>query len=253
MMGSIRGNPDEQEQKALRMEISGLETMRFALLSSLSSLRARHTAQRRSHTLSGRCLNAFDFTFALYCLYRIVTTGLSSLRRSLRPADPPGAPAPAPTDPITNVLALLTAHYDSTLDRAARSRQISFLLSGVLLLASFNSVLQTFRLFARFFPSLLQHMRSSLPLIVSQIAATYVISSALLLRSNLPGEVGGVITEALGAPLEARFVERWFDGWFLVAVAATAVGIWGSRKMGGVDEWDEWDDGGADMEVGKRS
>jgi hypothetical protein len=119
-----------------------------------------------------------------------------------------------------------------------------------MLLASFNAVLQTFRVFARFAPGLLQHAQTSLPLIISQIAGTYVISSALLLRSNLPAEVSGVITEALGAPLEGGFVMSWFEGWFLVAVGLTATGILVGRKVSGGE--DDWDDDGS-MEMGKRS
>ncbi|KAK4547579.1 hypothetical protein LTR36_000536 [Oleoguttula mirabilis] len=244
MIGSMRGgSSDAQELKALQMEVSGLEAMRFTLSSALSNLRTRYAEQERSRTRSGKLLNVFNTAFAVYCAYRIGATSLSSLRRWWQPTH-----SFATSDPINNVLALLTTHWDSNLDRAAWSRQISFLLSGVMLLASFSAVLQTFRLFARFAPSLLQHAQTSLPLIISQVAGTYVISSALLLRSNLPAEVGGVISEALGAPLEGGFVEGWFEGWFLVAVGLTATGILIGRKVGGGEEWD--DDG---MEMGKRS
>lgn len=154
----------------------------------------------------------------------------------------------AATDPINNVLALLTAHWDSDLDRAAWSKQISFLLSGVMLLASFSAVLQTFRLFSRFAPSIIQHAQTSLPLVISQVAGTYVISSALLLRSNLPAEVSSAITDALGAPLESSFVENWFESWFLITVGLTAIGIFLGRKVGGGN--DDWDDEDS-FEMGK--
>lgn len=244
MIGSVKGSKETQELKALQMEVSGLETMKFTLSNSLSHLRSRHEEQERSKTRSGRLLNIANMIFAVYCAYRIFATSLSSLRRWWNPSH-----SFATSDPINNVLALLTTHWDSNLDRDAWSRQISFLLSGVMLLASFNAVLQTFRLFARFAPGLLQHAQTSLPLIISQIAGTYVISSALLLRSNLPPEVSSVISEALGAPLKGRFVEGWFESWFLVAVGLTATGILIGRKVGGHD--DDWDDDG--IEMGKRS
>ncbi|KAK8192700.1 hypothetical protein M8818_007872 [Zalaria obscura] len=246
VMGSFRSNADVNERKTLEMEISGLETMAMTLSTSVSTLRARLHSQRQAHTAFGRILITFNFVFSLYCLYRIAATSLSSIRRWWQPGT-----TFATSDPINNVLALLTTHYDPTLDREAWSRQISFALSGVMLLASFNAVLQTFRLFARLSPKLMQHMQTSLPLIISQVAGTYVISSALLLRSNLPDEVSSVITEALGAPLEGRFVEGWFESWFLVAVGMTAVGILISRKVGNGD-WDDWDDGG-EIEMGKMS
>ncbi|KAK4570189.1 hypothetical protein LTR86_002269 [Recurvomyces mirabilis] len=228
MLSSVRGGGTEaQELKSLQLEVSGLETMRFQLSTSLSNLRSRYTEQQRSRTTTGKALNIFNTIFAVYCAYRILATSLSSLRRWWQPTH-----SFATSDPINNILALLTTHWDNNLDRAAWSRQISFLLSGIMLLASFNAVLQTFRLFSRFAPSALQHAQTSLPLIISQVAGTYVISSALLLRSNLPEEVGGVISEAL---------EGWFESWFLVAVVLTAMGILIGRKVG---EGEEWDDGG---------
>lgn len=248
VVGTFRGNPEQQELTTLRMEVSGLESMRFTLSSSLSNLRMRYDEQQRSRTNTGRMFNLFNTVFAVYCAYRICATSISSLRRWWQPNH-----SFATSDPINNILALLTTHWDSNLNRAAWSRQISFFLSGVMLLASFNAVLQTFRLFARFAPGLLQHAQTSLPLIISQIAGTYVISSALLLRSNLPAEVSSVITEALGAPLEGKFVEGWFESWFLAAVGLTASGILIGRKFGSSDDgWDDDDDLGVEM-ASKRS
>jgi hypothetical protein len=246
MIGSFRGDPDAQELKALQMEVAGLETMRFTLSTSLSNLRSRYAEQERSKSSSGKVVNIFNTAFAVYCAYRICATSLSSIRRWWQPSH-----SFATSDPINNLLAILTTHWDSNLDRAAWSRQISFLLSGVMLLASFNAVLQTFRLFARVAPGLLQHAQTSLPLIISQVAGTYVISSALLLRSNLPEEVSSVISEALGAPLEGRFVEGWFESWFLVAVGLTATGVLIGRKVGNSDDGFD-DDGGDDIEMGSK-
>ena len=246
--GTIRGASSEaQEEKALEMEVSGLQTMSYQLSSSLSVLRANFAAQTRSRTTSGKTLNLANKAFALYCLYRILSSSLSSLRRWWAPEH-----SAATSDPVNNVLALLAKHYDPSLNRLAWSRQISFLLSGIMLLASFSAVLQTFRLFARFTPSLLREARTSLPLIISQVAGTYVIASALMLRSNLPKEMGGVISEALGAPLEGRFVEGWFESWFLVSVGLTAVGILAGKKVGGAGEGDDEDESGWGGE-GKRS
>lgn len=208
MVGSIRGgNPDVQEQMALQLEVSGLETMHASLSNSLSLLQSRYSDQRRAGTAYGRVCLSTSYIFSLYCLYRIGATSTATLRRWWSPTT-----TFASTDPINNVLALVARHWDPSIDRAAWSRQISFLLSGVMLLASFNSVLQTVLLFSRFIPSrLLNSAQHNMSLLVSQISATYVISSALLLRSNLPKEMGSVIEGALGDPLDVVFVERWFE------------------------------------------
>ncbi|KAF2727954.1 hypothetical protein EJ04DRAFT_516952 [Polyplosphaeria fusca] len=247
VVGSIRGNSDIQERNTLQLEIQGLETMRTTLQNSMMSLQSRRQAQLRSHTAYGRFLNAISFLFAIYCFYRITATTYTTVRRFSSPNT-----SFSNSDPINNFLAILAKHWDPSLDRVAWSRTISFLLSGVMLLASFNSVLQTFLLFARVVPGILHHARANFALLISQISATYVISSALLLRSNLPNEMKSAISDALGAPLAPAFTERWFEGWFLTASAMTALGLWLGKRLRG-PAWDDDDDGDGDIELGKMS
>ncbi|KAI9833669.1 MAG: hypothetical protein M1826_006760 [Phylliscum demangeonii] len=243
VMGSIRGHGDVSERKAVQMEVAGLETMARSLASSLSILRHRRQGQRQASTATGRVLVLMSYGFAVYCLYRILATSFATLRRWWRPDATFSG-----TDPINHLLAVVAKHWDPSLDRLAWSRQISFLLSGLILLASFNSVRQTVHFFARVTPALVQQARANAGLLVSQISGTYVISSALLLRSNLPREVGSVISAALGAPLDSAFVDRWFESWFLAASGLTAVGILVARNVGAsaAAGWDLDDDGDDD-------
>lgn len=253
VIGSIRANADSQELKALELEIAGLSTMALSLSASLTLLQNRLVYSRRVSSRLGKLfLMPTSYAFALYCIYRIFSTTLSCLRRLLFPSPDPTTFSSSSTDPINRILSLLAKHVDPTLDQLAWSRQISFLLSGVILLASFNSVLQTFHMITKLSPSFLYQAQANLALIIAQISATYVISSALLLRSNLPTEMKSVVSEALGSPLEPGFVERWFEGWFLLASAATAVGIWIGRKLAGSGEWDDWDDFEGDVEMGQK-
>ncbi|CAG8962116.1 hypothetical protein HYFRA_00005159 [Hymenoscyphus fraxineus] len=251
VLGTIRGSPEAQEIKALELEINGLTSMALSLSTSLSVLQNRLAfSQRASSPLGKLFLTPASYGFSIYCIFRILTTTLSTIRRAFFPSD--ASFTSSATDPINRILSLLAKHVDPTLDQLAWSRQISFLLSGVILLASFNSVLQTFHMITKLSPSLLYHAQTNLALIIAQISATYVISSALLLRSNLPSEMKSVISEALGSPLEPGFVERWFDGWFMVASLATAVGIWVGRQMGGWGEGEEWELYDGDLEVGEK-
>lgn len=245
VVGTLRGKPETIERDTLQLEIRGLETMRNTLQHSLSVLQTRRQTQLRSHTMHGRLLNLVSLIFSIYCFYRITATTFTSLRRFSSPNT-----SFSNTDPINNFLAILAKHWDPTIDRVAWSRTISFLLSGIMLLASFNSVVQTFVLFARVLPGVLHHARANFALLISQIAATYVISSALMLRSNLPVEMKSAISEALGAPLEPAFTERWFEGWFLMASLVTAVGLWSGKRLNG-QGWDDDDEIGADVEMGK--
>ncbi|KAK1781784.1 Abscisic acid G-protein coupled receptor-domain-containing protein [Copromyces sp. CBS 386.78] len=284
MLGSLKGiatgsSAEAAEIKSLQMEISGLETMESNLSSSLSILRTRQAAHARDGTPLGRLLSLPSYIFSLYCIYRVLATTLTTLRRnnyslfsllffsSSTLSESTGSSSTfSSTDPINRFLSLLAKHWDPKLDQVAWARQISFFLSGVILLGSANSVIVTFRIFAKWMPGLLYQAQANLALLTAQIAATYVISSALLLRSNLPREVGRSVGDALESALEPGFVDRWFEGWFLVASGLTALGIWVGRKMGagtynspggsrgwsGLDEWEEF--GGEEMGVGaKRS
>jgi len=239
MMGSIRGvSGDEAEMRALRMEIAGLETMENNLSSSLSLLKGHRDAAARASTPLGRAMMVPNYIFSCYCVYRILATSLTTLRR----LSSPSASSFSSSDPINRFLGLLARHWDPKLDQLAWARTISFLLSGLMLLLSLNSVVQTLRLFSRWTPPVLyRSLSASLALAASQIAATYVISSALLLRSHLPGEVRDTVSGALvrGAPLMSpAFADSWFEGWFLVGAATTAVGVWVGRNVAGKGDWD---------------
>ncbi|KAL9598320.1 MAG: hypothetical protein Q9219_004548 [cf. Caloplaca sp. 3 TL-2023] len=262
-IGSIRGNADLTELRGLEIEIKGLETMALSLSTSHNMLHSRLHQQNRSRTLAGRLLVVFSYVFALFCIYRILTTLYSTLRRSIissyYPSDSSSSSVSSSSfsssttssDPITTFLALLAAHYDPHLDRDLYTRQLSFLLSGIILSASFNSVMQTFALVARFLPSLLRAVNQNLPLLVAQVCGMYTISAALMLRGRVPGQVVGEGLRGMGGG-EMGWVDGWFDGWFLGGVGVTVVGIWVGRKVRG-EEWEEGDGGwDGEVEMGKR-
>ncbi|KAK3940336.1 putative g protein-coupled receptor protein [Diplogelasinospora grovesii] len=245
------GGSDAAEIKALQLEISGLETMETNLRGSLNMLKTRQAAHARDGTILGKVLAVPSYAFSVYCIYRILATTLTTLRRMAV-----GHATFSSSDPINRFLGLLAKHWDPKLDQMAWARQISFLLSGVILAASANSVLQTFHIFAKWAPGLLYQAQANLALLIGQIAATYVISSALLLRSNLPRDVGRSVGDhVLESALEPGFVDRWFEGWFLIASIATAVGIWVGRKLGGGggDYYDDWDEFAGEEMGQKRS
>ncbi|KAL9625782.1 MAG: hypothetical protein Q9160_000102 [Pyrenula sp. 1 TL-2023] len=286
LISTFRPSAESQELKTLELEISGLETMASSLELSHSILSSRRSAQLHATTPLGRLNTATSYIFSCYCIYRIVTTSLLIPRRLLSPStpslqDPTTNSSPSTSDPVTTLLSLIAQHIYPPLNQEAWAQQISFLLSGAILLASFPAVLQTFHLLARFAPGVFQAARSNIALLVSQVCGMYVISSALMLRAVLPGErVGRVIEEALGGgvrgavggemsreraegavvesdgtgALDPRFVDLWFKSFFMVGVLVTALGIWLGRKLGGEGgEWgseaEAWDQ---DVEMGKR-
>lgn len=246
VVGSFRGSGDATEIRGLKLEISGLEAMEANLSNTLSQLRSRQADSARAATPLGKLLILPTYGFSLYCMYRIAATIVTTVRRFYSPSA-----SFASSDPINRFLGLIAKHWDPKLDQIAWARQISFLLSGVILAASANSALQTFHLFAKWTPGLLYQAQANLALLIGQISAIYVISAALLLRSNLPKEVGSAVGDVLESALEPGFVDRWFEGWFLIASLATACGIWIGRKIGELGE--DWDDLGMEEMGQKRS
>ena len=252
-IGSLRGNAAHIERQTVLLEISGLETMALSLSSSHADLQARLGHQNRSRTAAGRFILTMAYFFSLFCLYRIGTTLLTFARRSLSSHNYTSETLTT-SDPVDNILALLAKHYDPYLDQAAWARQISFLLSGIILFASFSSVMQTFHFVARFLPSLLKTIQANLALVVAQVCATYVISAALMLRGMMPGNVVGEGLRSLGGDKDNMgWVDGWFERWFLGGVVITSLGIFVGRKFGGSEEWDDDYDDRGELEMGKRS
>ena len=255
MMGSFRGmSGDESEMRTLRMEIAGLETMENNLTANLAIMKGHRDAAARASTSLGRLLLVPSYIFSCYCVYRILATALTTLRRMSSPS----ASSFSSSDPINRFLGLLARHWDPELDQLAWARIISFALSGLMLLLSANSVVQTLHLFSRWTPAVVHRSaKASLALVTGQVAATYVISSALLLRSHLPGEVSSSVSGALarGAPLMSpAFADGWFEGWFLVGAGLTATGVWIGRSLAsGLDTGDFGDDYGMEEMGAKRS
>lgn len=250
----IRGNSESQEIHTLESEISGLKYIASNLSSSINLLQNRLAYSRRRSSRLGRILFVpVSYGFSIYCLYRIITTVITNVRRIIYHSPKATIYHTPNTDPINRILSLVAKHIDPNLNQVAWSRQISFLLSGVILLASFKSVLTTFHMLSKISPSLLHQARANLSLLIAQISATYVISSALLLRSNLPNEMKSIVNEAMGSPLEPGFVERWFDAWFLLASLGTPVGIWITKKMTRKVIWDNYEISNDNIELGQKT
>lgn len=250
MFGSLRSvvGGDEAEMRALRVEIAGLEAMEANLESKLCLLKNDRAAAARASTPLGRLRLVPSYVFGAYCLYRILATALMTLRRVSSPSA-----SFASSDPINRFLGLVARHWDPKLDQAAWARTISFALSGVILVASANSAVQTFHLFARWMPGLLRHAQANLALAVGQIAATYVISASLLLRGQLPADAGGAaVGGVLRGALSPQFVDGWFEAWFLLGSALTALGLWVGRRLAGDGHEPWWDDDYGAEEMGAK-
>lgn len=142
--------------------------MRTSLTHELSDLQRRHAFQQRSRSRTGKLLITIYWFFSLYCIYRIAATTFAHLPFPFR-----NKSSFSQSDPINNVLALLAAYWDPHLDRQAWSRQIGFLLSGVIIAGSLGSVMTTLNMVIRVAPGAVGKGGESanLALFVAQLSA----------------------------------------------------------------------------------
>ena len=201
--------------------------MLSSLQSHYSTLQTQYTRQLRKGTPLGILSAIARHSFAIYCIYRILSTGYSLLRRAFQGE----SPTSDSEDPISTILALLARATLSTthlsLDIEAYRRLISFILVGVVIAGSITAVGNTIQRLARSSP--LSPALSALG--EAWISGTYFVSTAVMLRSNLPERYVGGIGDALGnASLRRGVFEVWFDFVFCGVALLTGVGLMIARK-----------------------
>ncbi|PFH55008.1 hypothetical protein XA68_11085 [Ophiocordyceps unilateralis] len=225
VLGLLRGGSQEAEMGALRVDIAALEEMEAGLAVELDVIRS----ERAASTRLGKILSLPTYVFSLYCLYRITTTTLTTSQRILFPSNNPTASLqPSTTNPIIRLFSQATpAHL---LDQqAALNRTLTFLTSGLVLVAGARSATATLRLLSRCAPRrlvLLQLSDSMAPLAVAQTASAYALAAAMLLlrRFDMHAATGGG-RAVLGAALAPAFVDACFDACFLAGVGVSALGV----------------------------
>jgi Abscisic acid G-protein coupled receptor len=211
------------ELNTLQAEIKGLSQMISSLQSQHSSLHTLHHRQIQRNTPRGILSLLTRHSFALYCLYRILATGWSNFRLLL--GNSTTTETTAGEDPVSRILALLTKAWISTtnvpFDIEAYGRLIGFILVGVVIAGSINAVMSTIQRLSRSTPL----APATYTLSMSWLSGTYFVSTAVMLRSNLPETYVGGIGNAFGSSLQRGIFEEWFDLTFFVVAVVTGVGL----------------------------
>jgi Abscisic acid G-protein coupled receptor len=192
--------------------------MHSSLQSQFSSLHFLHSRQARQKTPLGLLVLLARHLFALYCIYRILSTAWSNFRVFFL-----GLPTvSSDEDPISRILAILATPWTTApLDIDAYRHLIGFVLVGIVIAASINRVMSTIQRLSKSSP--LSPAASTLS--ISWISGTYFVSTAVMLRSNLPEKYVGGIGNALGSSLQRGIFEIWFDVVFFVVAIVTGVGL----------------------------
>lgn len=227
-MKSFLGNDSiSREIAALQTEIGALERMKSSLLGDLDSMNSRYRAQLYASTAGGQVMDLFQKAFALYCVYRIINSFVIRNPFIMR-----WSQSQTSSDPVVLTMAhLMHSFFPQWGQVEAWTRQLGFLFSGVVFVASITSVVSTYQLVRRAMqtwmvttPSPVPSSSPVSPLLMAMVLGTYAISTCLILRSNLPPEISSAITKALGAPLDNGLVQALFDTvFFLSSMAAVVV------------------------------
>ncbi|ANB15812.1 hypothetical protein AWJ20_3456 [Sugiyamaella lignohabitans] len=253
------GDELANEIKALDTEIDSLQSMKSDLERDYASLKAKYHNQQYSLTFQGRLKTKLYFVFAVYCLYRFINIMLirnpfiSSWNISRRIYGSSSASASkGESDALVMSLAHMVQLISPQSEIEALSRQIGFAVSGLLFLASISSVATTFSTLSKALPFLNFRKHSNhhgaganIPLtglVISQVLAVYVISTSLLLRSNLPSKMSSAITSALSSPLNVSSVQEWSDSVIFASTCVMLVGLYLANKYRSADEVSLYDE-----------
>ncbi|KAL0952682.1 hypothetical protein HGRIS_006924 [Hohenbuehelia grisea] len=234
---NLRGDSELQE-------IKGLEALEYQMSRNLDALKRRRATALFSGTFRGRAFNIFGHLFAIYCIVRVISSFINII---LPARSPPAAPTPATSstkisypDLITHFMAYLLAFIwsDVTLDDAAViSRQVSFVLVGVIILTSIRLVLRgvtkALRVTSRNIGA------SLMLLLLSQLMGIYLLSTIVQLRTTFPPPNAGAgphhaeVTNLFETIPEYEVFGSLFDWSFLLAAGGSAFVLWGAEKMNG--------------------
>lgn len=249
---SVVGDELTQEFQSLEMELDALKKMYTSLSHDLDSLQTTYNTQLRNRTVLGKVIAKAYVIFAIYCIYRLITIlffrnpvsrARTLVKLSLSSASTSSVSVSssalatssiAQNDALAITIAHFAAKFSSYTDVDAWTRQIGFILSGFLFIGSISSALTTYNSLSKAFPVLKSKAASSHlglgALIVSQVSSIYILSTSLLLRSNLPKEMSSAITSALGAPLDVVFVESLFDTCFALVAVISLIGLYVANR-----------------------
>ena len=200
--------------------------MLSSLQSQHSTLEILYTRQSQRDTPIGTISILSRHSFAIYCIFRIIATAWSNLRLLLGIQPVPRADE----DPLSRILAIITKAWftttDAPLDIETYRRLVGFILVGIVIAGSITAVMSTVQRLANSSP--LGAVTSTLW--ICWLSGTYFVSTAVMLRSNLPEQYVGGIGRALGSSLRRGLFEEWFDVVFFLVVVVTGVGLLVTRS-----------------------
>ncbi|TFK48188.1 hypothetical protein OE88DRAFT_1720292 [Heliocybe sulcata] len=234
MTSSFRG---DSQLSSLSQEISGLEALEYQMSLNLEDMKQRQSNAHFSRTLPGKLFNLGGRLFALYCIFRVLSS-IINVTLPMRSREQTSSP-----DLIAHYLVRLLSFFPSVdipeKDVALVSRQISLALVGLIILSSIRLVL---RGVARILRVTNRNLGASLMLVIlAQLMGIYLLSTLIQLRTTFPPPPvkPGTDVESSGETNlfstlpEYQVFGSLFDGSFLIAAGVTATVRWLNERVNG--------------------
>lgn len=219
------------EEKELALEIKSLRNVQVALASELQAKLQQFCAKP-----TPQFIVVYRYGFCLYCLYRLINVLLIQMPIQLWRGH-----GGDQRDALAVTLAKVAMLMWPKTNEDQLVTLLSFILSGLLFLCSFNNVVITFTLFSRYLPlmslSLMMVKNWFKHLAIAELVGIYVTATAILIRTYLPRTMSHQIsqilllsgrTKSLAAQTisEIRFMDQWFDVVFAISCVVTIGAIW---------------------------
>jgi hypothetical protein len=218
-LGAARGG-GEVELRALDAEVAQLEMFSAELFGELCELHQGRERLRASSTWRGRAMNVLGYPLAVYCVYKVLMTAVNIAFSRV-----------ATVDPVSRTIGLLLLLIHVEVDVAVLAQYISFILVGVIAVASIRGLLKNL--------VVVFHMVSSrvtsknIALLATHAMGMYFLALVILMRMNMPEVYRRTVTVVLGR-MQFDYFHRWFDFIFLPATLVTlfAIFVQSARRSG---------------------
>lgn len=252
-LSSLSLDKEKLEEKELQNEIDSMISLRQHIYNDLVKALFKFSYEKdqlqNKNRLWIKAINIFNVAFALYCVYRIINVFIIKqvilfLKKPTR--DESGIindyndEAVSNTDALAITISkLILSTTQLSIQETQLVNQISLILSGSLFICSFSNVLKTFQSFTKFFPSITKISATTKDwlknLVITELLGIYVISTAILIRTNLPTNLSNQISKILSltgtsssnasltSAKEVQFIDDWFDKIFGIACASTLI------------------------------
>ncbi|EGD75084.1 hypothetical protein PTSG_06740 [Salpingoeca rosetta] len=179
------------------------------MAANLQELEQARSNFREAGTIKGRVKHVIGICLSLYCVFKVTTATISVILGLTKK-----------TDPVTRLMKIGVSLLGFDIDVERWSQQFSFILVGMIVLASTrNMLLKMVKAFSVVAGA--GRIKDAVLFVLVHIMGMYFVSMVILMRMNVPIKYRGIITEVLDG-VEFNFYHNWFDKIFLLSAVSCA-------------------------------